>query len=189
MPFSKSQARLRVHRTTAIASLAIAGLTYQQAANAAPGEGDPATAAFGNAASFTIPAGSLTFSAPLAQVPIGKRYVIELVSLACSTPQGEFISSAVLNVGQKVPSGANSFSTQAFSISLQSQGNEQGGAVDQGGMEHFVGTLAARVYADDITGSPSDVLLNVTRSTTYSATNCVVSFSGYLLSLHSERSD
>jgi hypothetical protein len=189
MSVSKSQARMRLHRTTAFASLAITVLTYQQAASADPREGDPANAAFANAASFTIPAGSLTFSAPLTQVPIGKRYVIELVSLACSTPPGEFISSAVLNVGQRVPGGANSFSTQAFSISLQNQGNEQAGTVDQGGMEHFVGTLAARVYADDITGSPSDVLLNVTRSSTYSATNCAVSFSGYLVSLHSERSD
>lgn len=90
---------------------------------------------------------------------------------------GSFISSAVLNVGQAVPSGGNPFTTQAFYIALQSQG------IDQAGVQYSVGNLTARVYPDDITASAYDVLLNVTQSNTAGTTDRAVSFSGYLVTL------
>jgi hypothetical protein len=181
---SKSQAQMRVHRATVLASLAIAMLTCQQAASADPGEGDPARSAFARTASFTIPAVTLTFSAPLVQVPAGKRYVIELVTLSCSMPlQGASGISAVLNVGQRVAGG--SVSTQAFPIFVQAVD----GPEDR---EHFAGTLAARMYADDTTGGPSDVSLTVTRASNIfavSAWTCTFAISGYLVSLHNEGGD
>jgi hypothetical protein len=175
MLVSKIEARTGVRRTIGVVSLAIATLSYQHGVYAE--EGDPAKAAFGNSAGFTIPAGSPTFFAALMQVPVGKRYVIELVSLACTAPVGTFVSSAVLEVAQNVPSFGNPFSTQGFHIALQSQGT------DQAGIQYFVGNLVARMYADDVFRSPNDVFLIVNQSNTASATNCSVSFSGYLVSL------
>lgn len=173
---------IRMCRTTALASLAIATLTYQPAANA---EGDPARTAFGNTVSFGFASGSFTVSVPLAQVPVGKRYVIELVSLSCALPGGQYISSAVLHVGQRLPDGATS--KQAFSISVVDQ---LAGNSDLAEKSHFVGTVAARMYADDIAGSPSDFTLSLTRTNTFgTSADCTVSFSGYLVSVHGEPND
>lgn len=125
-----------------------------------------------------MPAGHATVMVPLAQVPTGKRYVIELVTLSCTVPLGSSVSAAVLQVGQNPPNGANSPSTQLFSIPLQSQGG------DPNGNSVFVGTLAARMYADDITGTPSDLSVSVTQVAAFlGPLNCRVAFSGYLLSL------
>ena len=71
-------------------------------ASAIAEEADHAKTAFGNAFSFGTDAGSSVFSVPLAQVPVGKRLVLELVSLWCTATRGSFVSSAVLNVGQNV---------------------------------------------------------------------------------------
>jgi len=166
MPVSKLHTRIR--RSTALASVVIAALAFHQAAYADLGD-EPARAAFGHWTSFAIPRGTSTVSVPLAQVPLGKRYVIELVSLTC-TPGGA-IPSAVLTVGQKNPTEADALSKQAFSIPFQDQG------------ESLLGTLVARIYADDLTGSPSDVLLRVTNRDTSFPMSCAVSISGYLVSL------
>ena len=161
---ARCEPHMRLCRTAAFVALAIAVLTSHQAAWAEPGDGDPAKAAFGNTVRFTAPmhSSSSKFSIPLAQVPSGKRYVIELVSISCSAQGG--VSPAVLTVGQRALSG-DSVSTQSFTIPL--------------------GTLAVRMYADDITGSPSDVLLTMTHDTFFPV-ECTASISGYLVSLHGE---
>ena len=178
-----SIAPVRVRRRVALASLAIAVVGFHQAARA-DGE-DPALAAFGNTANFAFSPGTFTVTAPLTQVPAGKRYVIELLSLSCRMSGGQFISSAILTVGQKLPGGA--VSTQGFPILLQHQGPDDD--ADQTNHEHYVGTLAARVYADDIAGSPSDVLLHVTRTGALTPAGCTASFSGYLVNLRGDGRD
>jgi hypothetical protein len=143
----------------------------------APNANDPAKTAFGNAFGFGVVAGSSSASVPLAQVPVGKRLVVELVSLWCSALPGTFPIRAAVFVGQKVTGGINPFVTQAFNIALQNQG------VDAAGTQYFAGSLAGRMYADDIAGSSSDVDLIVFQSNSASSMACSVSFSGYLVTL------
>lgn len=102
--------------------------------------------------------------------------MIELLTLRCSAPAGSGVSYAVLQVGQKI-SGAASVSTQLFSIPVQNQ------LPDQNFFSISTGVLAARMCADDITGSPADLLLNVTQSDATNAMTCTASFGGYLVNL------
>jgi hypothetical protein len=115
---------------------------------------------------FTGPSGALSLDT--AFIPTGSRFVMEVASLYCLSPQDSVPILATLTVPRN-----NVYAH--FAIPLNYQGTIQAQAV-----VWHAGNINGNIYIDS--GSP-DTLLSIERSNSTGGSSCHISLSGYLVTL------
>jgi hypothetical protein len=129
------------------------------------------------AASETVTVGASfagVFNTPIADVPEGRRLVIEYVSVRCFSPAGNPIVETLVGVTETLDNGST---TRSFEVPVRYQGDSPFGGPT------YVGALATRLYSDPGGLSGGGVTAGVQRENGTGEAACTFAISGHTISV------